>query len=124
MEHLQKQRDFGWLAEVAKPTAADTYLVARCRNAHDTIVLTWALRKIKRTMTDAAAILEMPKSHLSNILSGKKYLPDELRVPLMFLCGNTALRQWEDAEFSRLGVDMELIEAEKRVAELRARRAA
>lgn len=124
MEHSPKKRDFGWLAEVAKPTAADPSLVARCRNAHDAILLTWNLSKVKRTKAGAAEILQMPKSHLSNILSGKKYLPDELRVPFMFLCGNAALRQWEDAEFSRLGVDMELIDAEKLVAELRARRAA
>ncbi len=66
----------------------------------------------------------MPKSHLSNILSGKKYLPDELRIPFMWLCGSLAMRQWEDLQIEKLGIDMELMEAERKLNELKARRAA
>ncbi|MFJ1256006.1 hypothetical protein, partial [Cupriavidus sp. CuC1] len=48
-------------------------------------------------VSDAAAILGMPKSHLSNILSGKKYLPFDFRIKFQALCGNWAIRQYEDA---------------------------
>lgn len=124
MEHLRKQRDFGWLSDVPKPVLAPVSLLAHCRTAYDAILLTWNLRTVKRSLSDAAAILDMPKSHLSNILSGKKYIPDELRIPFMFLCGNTAMRQWEDKQFASLNLDLELLEAERKVEELKARKAA
>lgn len=123
MEHF-KQRDFGWIAELPQPVPVDPLLLKHCRNAHDAILLTWSQRRVKHSQAFAAAQLEMPTSHLSNILSGKKYLPDELRVPFMFFCGNTALRQWEDMQFQSFGADLELMEAERKLAELKARKAA
>ncbi len=79
---------------------------------------------MKYTQADASARLEMPKSHLSQILSGKKYLPDDLRIPFMWLCGSLALRQYEDLQMKQLGLDAELVEAERKLNELKARRAA
>jgi DNA invertase Pin-like site-specific DNA recombinase len=118
------QRDFGWLVSLPRPVLAPQELMAHVKDEHDAILLTWNLRTIKRSMSDAAALLEMPKSHLSNILAGKKYLPHDLRIPFMWLCGNLAVRQWEDAEFSRLNLDIELLEAEQRLEEIKARTAA
>lgn len=51
-------------------------------------------------------------------------MPDELRIPFMFLCGNMAMRQWEDKQFAALNLDLELMEAERRVEELKARKVA
>ena len=119
-----KQRDFGWIAEVKPPTPAPDDLLAHCKTAHDAILLTWNLRKVRHTQADASSRLEMPKSHLSNILAGQKYLPDDLRIPFMWLCGNLALRQWEDRQMAEFGLDLEMIEAERKLAELKARKAA
>lgn len=119
-----KQREFPWLDEVKPPVLVPVELLEHCKTAHDAILLTWNCRRIKYSQADISARLEMPKSHLSNILSGQKYLPDELRIPFMALCGNLALRQWEDMQLANLGVDLELLEAEKRLEELKAKRAA
>lgn len=120
-----KQRDFGWLAECKSPALVDSKLLSHCHNSHDAIVLTWATRR-DRGMSQAYAAmqLDMPKSHLSNILSGQKYLPDDLRIPFMWLCGSLALRQWEDQQIAQLGIDMEVMEAERKLNELKQRRAA
>lgn len=119
-----KQRDFGWLAEIKQPVLADDSVLCHCKDSHDAILLTWNLRRVKYSQADAAAMLEMPKSHLSNILSGQKYLPDDLRIAFMWLCGSLALRQFEDKQMAKLGLDMELMEAEKKLNELKLRRAA
>lgn len=119
-----KQRDFGWLASMKPPAMADSNYLSLCKSASDAILLTWNQRRVKYSQADAAAMLEMPKSHLSNILSGKKYLPDDLRIPFMWLCGSLALRQWEDMEMQKLGIDLELMEAEQKLNDLRAKRAA
>ena len=124
MTNQMKQRDFGWLVDLPKPSYACLNLLNHCKTEHDAILLTWNLRTVKRTMSDAAALLEMPKSHLSNILAGKKYLPNGLRIPFMWLCGNLAIRQWEDAQMSALHLDLELLEAEQRLLEIKARKAA
>lgn len=119
-----KQRDFGWLAEVPPPVSVSAELLAHCHTAHDAILLTWNSRKVKCSQNSAAERLEMPASHLSNILSGSKYLPDDLRVPFMWLCGNLALRQYEDRQMAELGLDLKRIKLEQELAEVIARRAA
>lgn len=124
LENGMKQRDFGWLAELKPPVMIDSDLLSHAKTAHDAILLTWNTRRVKYTQADAAAMLEMPKSHLSNILSGQKYLPDELRVPFMWLCGSLALRQWEDREMEKLGVDFEIMALQKKLEEAKARRVA
>lgn len=70
--------------------------IERCVGEGDAILLCWNKRTVKYSLTLAAALLDMPKSHLSNILSGKKYLPNGFRGRFQRLCGNWAIRQWED----------------------------
>lgn len=78
-----------WLPETA---------IKRARSEADAIVICWARRRTKYSVRHAAALLGMSASHLSNILSGKKYLPHGFRIKFQTLCGNWAIRQWEDAE--------------------------
>lgn len=118
------QRDFGWMQEVKPPSSVDDVLLGHCKTSNDAILLTWNTRRVKHSQAYASAFLGLPTSHLSNILSGKKYLPDDLRVPFMWFCGSLALRQFEDRQMKELGLDLELIEAERKLNELKARRAA
>lgn len=80
-----------------QPEMVADFLVARLRNEADAVLLCWAKRRVKYTMSDAATLLGLPKSHLSNILSGKKYLPFDFRIKFQALCGNWAIRQYEDS---------------------------
>lgn len=82
---------------VGEPEMVGDFLIGRLRNEADAVVLCWAKRRVKYTLSDAAVLLGMPKSHLSNILSGKKYLPFDFRIKFQALCGNWAIRQYEDA---------------------------
>lgn len=85
------------LQEVGPPKFLPQSLVARIRSEEEAVAWCWAHRRVKRmTVTEAARLLGMPKSHLSNILAGKKYLPFGARVELQRLCGNWLIRQWED----------------------------
>ena len=87
MPLFQAMKEPEWLPE---------YLIGRLRNEHDSVLLCWNKRRIKYSMSDAAALLGLPKSHLSNILAGKKYLPYDMRVRFQAFCGNLAIRQYED----------------------------
>ena len=118
------QRDFGWMQEIKPPMHVEADAVRSCKSTLEALQKSWDMRRIKLSMSDAAARLGMPKSHLSNILSGKKYLPNECRVAFMWLIGNLLIRQYEDYQLEQAGMDRELAEAEKRVNELRARKAA
>ncbi|SPA44633.1 helix-turn-helix domain-containing protein [Cupriavidus taiwanensis] len=91
------QREMPFFEVVGEPQMVSEMWIARLRNEADAVVLCWNRRRIKYTLSDAAAILGMPKSHLSNILSGKKYLPFDFRIKFQALCGNWAIRQYEDA---------------------------
>lgn len=113
-------REMPWLLEVPAPKRLDDGLVASCKTASEAIQLCWDSRRVRISQAHAAAELGIPPSHLSNILQGKKYLPDDLRIPFMWLCGNLALRQWEDAEMARLGIRAELAELKQRIAQLEA----
>lgn len=85
------------LAQVGPPKFLPESLVARIKTEAEAVAWCWAHRRIKAmTVTEAARHLRMPKSHLSNILSGKKYLPWGKRVELQLICGNWLVRQWED----------------------------
>lgn len=84
---MQAMKEPEWLPE---------FLIGRLRNEHDAVLLCWNKRRVKYTMSDAAALLSLPKSHLSNILAGKKYLPYDMRVRFQQFCGNFAIRQYED----------------------------
>lgn len=93
------QTEMPMLQGLATPEWLSEFLIGRLRNEHDALLLCWNKRRIKYSMSDAAALLGLPKSHLSNILSGKKYLPYDMRVRFQQFCGNFAIRQWEDKVF-------------------------
>ncbi|CAG2126857.1 hypothetical protein LMG31506_00207 [Cupriavidus yeoncheonensis] len=91
------QREMPFFEVVGEPEMVAQLLIARLRHEADATVLCWAKRRVRYSISDAAAILGMPKSHLSNILSGKKYLPFDFRIRFQALCGNWAIRQYEDS---------------------------
>jgi hypothetical protein len=85
------------LQDIGEPSFLPDSIVSRITSESDAVAWCWAMRRIKGLgVTEAARYLGMPKSHLSNILSGKKYLPWGKRVELQRLCGNWLIRQWED----------------------------
>jgi len=86
------------LAEVKGPQELPEYLIARCRNETDAVMLCWHMRRIKYGIREGARLLGMTASHLSNVVSGKKYLPHNT-VEFQQLCGNLAIRQFEDRQF-------------------------
>jgi plasmid maintenance system antidote protein VapI len=84
------------LQEIGEPEFLPASIVSRIRTEEEAVAWCWARRRVKFGVTEAARYLGMPKSHLSNILNGKKYLPWGKRVELQRLCGNWLIRQWED----------------------------
>lgn len=97
MEHLIQTR-IVCLGSVPENEWVSPIYVDRCRSEKDAIALCWAKRTRKGlTVRRAAEELGLPASHLSNILSGKKYLPHDFRVRFQNLCGNWAIRQYEDS---------------------------
>jgi hypothetical protein len=91
------QRQIVILGEVQAPEWLDELWVARCRSEADAIALCWAKRRRRGlTVRQAAEEIGLPPSHLSNIISGQKYLPHDFRRKFQELCGNWAIRQYED----------------------------
>jgi plasmid maintenance system antidote protein VapI len=96
MEHLVQTRIVTLGAVAPMEWVSDVYIM-RCRSEKDAIALCWAKRNRKGlTLRQAAEELRIQPSHLSNILSGKKYLPHDFRIRFQELCGNWAIRQYED----------------------------
>jgi hypothetical protein len=91
------------LAALSGPADLPEYLIARCRNKTDAVQLCWHMRRVKYGVREAARLLGIPTSHLSNIIAGKKYLPHN-DVEFMRLCGNLAIKQWEDRELGYYSV--------------------
>jgi hypothetical protein len=97
MEHMEyQQRLMRLLGEVREPSFIDVFLVERWRCEHDAILTCWAKRRVRYSVRAAAAMLGVPASHLSNIINGKKHLPNDFRINFQLLCGNWAIRQYED----------------------------
>jgi hypothetical protein len=98
VEHLEhSQREIPALQVLHEPEWLPDLLIARLRSERDAVMLCWAKRRRRAlTLRGAAEELEMQPSHLSNILSGKKYLPHDFRIRFQQLCGNWAIRQYED----------------------------
>lgn len=99
MEHAEHliQTHIVTLGVIPEPEWLSPLWIERCRSERDAISLCWAKRRRKGlTVRQAAEELRLPPSHLSNILSGKKYLPHDFRVKFQELCGNWAIRQYED----------------------------
>jgi plasmid maintenance system antidote protein VapI len=91
-------RELPLLAEIQGPEFLADYLIARCKGEADAVALCWHMRRVKYSMSHAAALMGIPTSHLSNIVAGKKYLPHDGRLTMQRLCGNWAIRQFEDME--------------------------
>ena len=98
MQHVEhSQRQIPALILMSEPEWLSDMLVNRLRREHDAVVLCWAKRTRRHlTLRGAAEELGLQPSHLSNILSGKKYLPHDFRIKFQKLCGNWAIRQYED----------------------------
>lgn len=86
------------LAETQAPEFLLEEEVSRFRGEADAIAWCWARRRVKYSQREAARLLDIPPSHLSNILSGKKYFGHGKRIEFQRLCGNWAIRQWEDMQ--------------------------
>jgi hypothetical protein len=98
VEHLEhSQREIPALGQILEPEWLPDLLVSRLRSERDAVMLCWAKRRRRSlTLRRAAEEMGMQPSHLSNILSGKKYLPHDFRIRFQQLCGNWAIRQYED----------------------------
>jgi hypothetical protein len=95
-EHLV-QRQIVVLGEIQEPEWLDDLWVSRFKSEKDAIAFCWAKRRRKGlTVRQAAEEIGLPASHLSNIISGQKYLPHDFRIRFQQLCGNWAIRQYED----------------------------
>lgn len=116
-------RELPLLQEVSGPEWLADYLIARCKSEADATALCWHMRRVKYGMCEAARLLGMPCSHLSNIVSGKKYLPN--RAAFQRLCGNWAIRQFEDMQegFETVRITPEQREIKRLKAELERRAA-
>lgn len=98
MEHVEhSQRQIPAFSLLSEPEWLSDMLIARLRSEKDAVVLCWA-KRVRRhlTLRRAAEELSLQPSHLSNIVSGKKYLPHDFRIKFQKLCGNWAIRQYED----------------------------
>lgn len=96
VEHLVQTRIVS-LGAVQEPEWLSHVWISRCRSEKDAVILCWAKRTRKGlTCRQASEELGLPNSHLSNILSGQKYLPHDFRIKFQGLCGNWAIRQYED----------------------------
>jgi len=82
--------------EIKPPEFLPAMLIARLNTEADAISLCWHRRRVKYSLRHAAELLGIPASHLSNIVNGKKYLRGDVRLAFQYLCGNFAIRQWED----------------------------
>lgn len=96
LEHLVQTR-IVTLGLVQEPEWLSDVWVSRCRSEKDAVVLCWAKRQRKGlTVRKAAEEMGLQPSHMSNIISGKKYLPHDFRIRFQTMCGNWAIRQYED----------------------------
>jgi hypothetical protein len=108
------------LQDIGEPRFLSETIIARIRDEAEAVSYCWAHRRIKGMgVTEAARYLGMPKSHLSNVLNGKKYLPWGKRRELQMLCGNWAIRQWEDRECGFVTKQETPLERENRLLKAR-----
>jgi hypothetical protein len=96
-------RELNLMAQIKGPGELPAYLIARCETETHAVMLCWHMRRVKYGVREAARLLDMTPSHLSNVISGKKYLPHN-SVRFQQLCGNWAIRQWQDKQAGFLTV--------------------
>ena len=93
-----KQLEMPFLQFVADTKNLNLQWISLCNKEADSVALCWNKRTVKYGVRDAALKLEISYSHLSNIINGKKYFPNDLRIKFQILCGNWAIRQYEDMQ--------------------------
>ena len=91
-----KQLEMPFLQLIADTKNLNLQWISLCNSESDAVSLCWNKRLVKYSVREAARKLEISVSHLSNIINGKKYLPNDFRVKFQLLCGNWAIRQYED----------------------------
>lgn len=99
MEHVEDfvQTRIVTIGAMPEPEWLSDVWISRCRSEKDAVLLCWAKRARKGlTCRQAAEELGLQASHMSNILSGSKYLPHDFRIRFQRMCGNWAIRQYED----------------------------
>lgn len=99
MEHVEDfvQTRIVTLGAMPEPEWLSDVWISRCRSEKDAVLLCWAKRARKGlTCRQAAEELGLQASHMSNILSGSKYLPHDFRIRFQRMCANWAIRQYED----------------------------
>lgn len=119
MEHVERsaQLPLRILAEVGEPAWLPESIVSRFETEADAFAWCWSLRRVKAmTLTEAARHLGTSKSHLSLTIAGKKYPRWDMRIAFQRLCGNWALRQYEDRKCGF--VTLRETPAERRIREL------
>ena len=100
MEIDIRNRELALLCDVRmQPTAVALAVIAGFGDEEESAItqaITWAWRerRVKRmSQRRAAELLGMSNSHLSNVLSGDKYLPPQKINQFEWVCGNTAVSQ-------------------------------
>jgi hypothetical protein len=120
------QREIPIVGEVRRPSMAPWELVKACRNRLDAIILCIQLSRLSQG--EVAKRLGLDKGHLTRILQGLAYFPDQKSVELMQVCRNYAPMQFEvmatGHEIYENPLAKEEAELEARLAAIRSRKAA
>jgi hypothetical protein len=90
---LGAQREIPMVAEARRPVMAPEALVRACSNRLDAIILCIQLSRLPQRVV--ARRLGLDAGHLTRILQGLAYFPDQKSVELMSVCGNYAPMQYE-----------------------------
>jgi len=99
VEHSMRQMPLRILQQVGEPVWLPDSIVVRFSSEADAFAWCFALRRIKAmNLTETARHLGIPKSHLSQALAGTKYPRWDMRIAFQRLCGNWAIRQYEDRQ--------------------------
>ena len=113
------QREMPIVSEVPRPAMVSMELIKACRNRLDAIILCIQLSRLSQG--EVAKRLGLDKGHLTRILQGLAYFPDQKSTELMQVCRNYAPMQYE-----AMAMGFQLYEdpQQKREAELEAELAA
>ena len=87
------QTDMGFMHEVKRPKMVPMELIRACKNRLDAIILCIQLSRLSQG--EVAKRLGLDKGHLTRILQGLAYFPDQKSIELMEVCGNYAPMQFE-----------------------------
>lgn len=97
-----KQLEMPFLQLIGQTKNINLQWINLCNSEADAVALCWNKRAVKYGVRDAALKLDISYSHLSNIINGKKYFPNDLRNKFQILCGNWALRQYDDLQIGAI----------------------